>query len=104
MSMNFAKTEVKATLTQTSISPSSSSICAATLSSARGVGDVDVVGGCSPAAGFDLGAGAVEPGGPAGQQGDRVAACGELLGAGAADAAGGAGHDDDALVVRMSCS
>ena len=77
MSTKRAKTEVNATLTQTSISPSSSSTRPAASSRASGVRGVDGIGLGGAAQRFDVSGGRREPLVAAGQQRDAGAALGE---------------------------
>ena len=93
---NRAKTEVKATLTQTSIGPSSRSTWSAAASTAAA---------SATSVGIDQGrpaqrlrprlAAASSPASPRASSADLGPAAGEGLGAGAADPPAGAGHDDD---------
>ena len=100
ISSNGANTEVNATLTQTSIGPSSSSTAVGGRSTASVVGDVDADRQRASAAALaDLPGGGLEAVLPRASRATVVAPRGEQAGAGAADAAGGAGDDDDAWTV-----
>ena len=94
-SQTSARTAVMATLTHTSISPSSSSICRAARLQRVGLGDVGGRDAGAPPGLPDLGGGRLEPLAAARDQADIGAAAGELARAGATDAGRRSGDRDD---------